>query len=82
MSFSETINKLKARVIEERDRQKEKNETYKQSSAQNFKINEIAKNLKSGKIVGEKIISRITLIFENSIHTEILCPQRFLYYTK
>ncbi|GHR09354.1 hypothetical protein VN1246_13950 [Helicobacter pylori] len=54
---SETINKLKARVIEERDRQKEKNETYKQSSAQNFKINEIAENLKSGKIVGEKIIS-------------------------
>ncbi|MCQ2729329.1 hypothetical protein JT153_04300 [Helicobacter pylori] len=54
---SETINKLKARVIEERDQQKEKNETYKQSSAQNFKINEIAENLKSGKIVGEKIIS-------------------------
>ncbi|MFP6077243.1 hypothetical protein ACLF9Z_03160 [Helicobacter pylori] len=54
---SETINKLKARVIEERDQQKEKNETYKQSSAQNFKINEIAENLKSGKIVGERIIS-------------------------
>ncbi|GAA8158461.1 hypothetical protein NP05261_10680 [Helicobacter pylori] len=54
---SETINKLKARVIEEREQQKEKNETYKQSSAQNFKINEIAENLKSGKIVGEKIIS-------------------------
>ncbi len=54
---SETINKLKARVIEERDQQKEKNETYKQSSAQNFKINEIAENLKSGKIVGEKNIS-------------------------
>ncbi len=30
---------------------------YKQSSAQNFKINEITENLKSGKIVGEKIIS-------------------------
>ncbi|OOP84052.1 hypothetical protein B0X34_07915 [Helicobacter pylori] len=54
---SETINKLKARVIEERDQQKEKNEIYKQSSAQNFKINEIAENLKSGKIVGERIIS-------------------------
>ncbi|MGL2615891.1 hypothetical protein ACQJ5W_01790 [Helicobacter pylori] len=54
---SETINKLKARVIEERDRQKEKNETYKQSSAQNIKINEIAKDLESGKIVGEKIIN-------------------------
>ncbi|EMH49256.1 hypothetical protein [Helicobacter pylori] len=55
---SETINKLKTRVIEERDQQKsEENETYKQSSAQNFKINEIAENLKSGKIVGEKIIN-------------------------
>nr|WP_187851560.1 hypothetical protein [Helicobacter pylori] len=55
---SETINKLKARVIEERDQQKsEKNEAYKQSSAQNIKINEIAEDLKSGKIVGKKIIN-------------------------
>ncbi|MGL2764154.1 hypothetical protein ACQJ8W_05580 [Helicobacter pylori] len=55
---SETINKLKARVIEERDQQKsEKNKTYKQSSVQNIKINEIAKDLESGKIVGEKIIN-------------------------
>ncbi|GAA8807333.1 hypothetical protein Hpoki86_09930 [Helicobacter pylori] len=30
---------------------------YKQSSAQNIKINEIANDLESGKIVGEKIIS-------------------------
>nr|WP_240447343.1 hypothetical protein [Helicobacter pylori] len=44
-------------MIEERDQQKEKNETYKQSSVQNIKINEIAKDLESGKIVGEKIIS-------------------------
>ncbi|WP_241817042.1 hypothetical protein [Helicobacter pylori] len=42
---SETINKLKARVIEERDQRKsEKNKTYKQSSVQNIKINEIAKD--------------------------------------
>ncbi len=55
---SETINKLKARVIEERDQRKsEKNKTYKQSSVQNIKINEIAKDLESGKIVGEKIIN-------------------------
>ncbi|GAA7899747.1 hypothetical protein [Helicobacter pylori] len=55
---SETINKLKARVIEERDQQKsEKNKIYKQSSVQNIKINEIAKDLESGKIVGEKIIN-------------------------
>ncbi len=30
---------------------------YRQSSAQNIKINEIANDLKSGKIVGTKIIS-------------------------
>lgn len=36
---------------------KKRMKTYKQSSAQNFKINEIAENLKSGKIVGERIIS-------------------------
>ncbi|GAA7600095.1 hypothetical protein HpMMM19_03910 [Helicobacter pylori] len=30
---------------------------YRQSSAQNIKINEIANDLKSGKIVGKKIIS-------------------------
>ncbi|GAA7408780.1 hypothetical protein Taitung69_11300 [Helicobacter pylori] len=30
---------------------------YRQSSAQNIKINEIANDLESGKIVGEKIIS-------------------------
>ncbi|WP_240146639.1 hypothetical protein [Helicobacter pylori] len=58
MKPSETINKLKARVIEERDQRKsEKNKTYKQSSVQNIKINEIAKDLESGKIVGEKIIN-------------------------
>ncbi|WP_228930109.1 hypothetical protein [Helicobacter pylori] len=32
-------------------------ETFKQSSVQNIKINEIAKDLESGKIVGEKIIN-------------------------
>nr|WP_240446026.1 hypothetical protein [Helicobacter pylori] len=71
---SETMNKLKARVIEERDQQKEKNETYKQSSAQNFKINEIAENLKSGKIVGKKIINN-ALSYMGKTNTNILTPK-------
>ncbi|RKU96250.1 hypothetical protein DB721_02740 [Helicobacter pylori] len=72
---SETINKLKTRVIEERDQQKsEENETYKQSSAQNFKINEIAENLKSGKIVGEKIISN-ALSYASKTNANILTPK-------
>lgn len=71
---SETINKLKARVIEERDQQKEKNETYKQSSAQNIKIDEIANDLKSGKIVGEKIISNaLSLVqYKQDLLTDII----------
>ncbi|WP_240443655.1 hypothetical protein [Helicobacter pylori] len=71
---SETMNKLKARVIEERDQQKEKNETYKQSSAQNFKINEIAENLKSGKIVGKKIINN-ALSYVGKTNANILTPK-------
>ncbi|MGL2577365.1 hypothetical protein ACQJ5K_06865 [Helicobacter pylori] len=72
---SETINKLKTRVIEERDQQKsEENETYKQSSAQNFKINEIAENLKSGKIVGEKIINN-ALSYAGKTNANILTPK-------
>ncbi len=34
---------------------------YRQSSAQNIKINEIANDLESGKIVGKKIISNALL---------------------
>ncbi len=72
---SETINKLKAQVIEERDQQKsEENETYKQSSAQNFKINEIANDLESGKIVGEKIINNV-LSYAGKTNANLLTPE-------
>ncbi|WP_230078638.1 hypothetical protein [Helicobacter pylori] len=67
-------------MIEERDQQKsEENETYKQSSAQNFKINEIAENLKSGKIVSEKIISNAlssnALSYASKTNANILTPK-------
>ncbi len=36
---------------------------YRQSSAQNIKINEIANDLESGKIVGKKIISNAEIFY-------------------